>query len=163
MKILFLLLLLISFDARALDEFGAEEHLSHSATIPAAIIADLSHEINLEESACNEKNIAPALEASKVKLSATSQEIFIKPKAWCLCGAYYCPMWIYQVSNNSAKRIWSTPGTSYLQILDKKSHGYRQIKSGGGTAGHGSETTWAWDGQQYKVIKEKTTIADDGK
>ncbi|HYR05331.1 MAG TPA: hypothetical protein VEP71_01465 [Gallionella sp.] len=159
MRIPFLLLFLFSLDAHAVDGFSVEDTLSHQEPIPASVSSELSRETDFKGSGCKEKNISEALEATKVNISSRVHEILIKPKAWCLCGAYSCPIWIYQLNNKSIKRIWSTPGTNGVDILDERTHGYRQIKESSGSAGHSYEAIWAWDGVKYKIVKEKSTTA----
>lgn len=144
------LLLLISSIAIASDEFGSESPIEDPDEIPLPVISYLSKEINLVTQGCQERKLSDALEAKLVNISTHSKALVVKPKSWCLCGTYYCPMWLFQIQGNTANRIWSTEGTSGFEILDKKSNGYRQIKESGGVATHGHESIWFWGGKKYK-------------
>jgi len=150
MKQLLPLFLIFSSLAIASDEFGAESPIENSEKIPSPVISYLSKEINLGTQGCQEEKLSDALEAKLVRISAHTKALVVKPKAWCLCSAYYCPMWLFQIKENTANQIWSTEGTGGFEILDKKTKGYRQIKASGGVAGHGSESIWAWNGKQYE-------------
>lgn len=167
MKIILLFLFCISLDVLALDEFSVEETFAPQEPLPATIISDFNTDIELrkskddQEDRCAGKNVSDELEATKIELGSSIQGILIKPKSMCFCGAYCCPMWIYQLNNKSAKRIWSTQCISGINILDKNTHGYRQIKGSSGTAGHSYEAIWAWGGTKYKIIKEKSTTAGE--
>ena len=163
MKITLLFLLAVTFEAFALDEFSAEGRFAHQAPIPPSVFSDVKGESNLEDCGFSENNISKALEATEVLIGDSNPAILVKPKSWCLCGAYYCPIWLYQLNNKSATRIWSTPGTSGIDILDHKTQGYRDIKESGGTAGHSYYRIWVWNGMKYKVRKEKYTTAGDVK
>ena len=150
MKRLLLLLLFLPLLARASDEFGVEEPIEKPDKIPSSIISYLSENLGEDIKSCEIRRVDEAFEAKSVKISVRSHALIVKPKAWCLCGAYYCPMWIFQIKDNTANRIWSTEGTSGLEILDKKTNGYRQIKESGGVATHGHESIWVWGGEKYE-------------
>ena len=103
-----------------------------------------------------EKNLGEALEATAIKLNSNLQAILVKPRAWCLCGASSCPMWIYHLEKNSAKQIWFNPGTHGVEITDKIHKGFRQIRiSNTDIRGDTYEAIWVWDGKNYKLISEK--------
>lgn len=157
-KIILLIALTLSLNAHALEDFGVEEPLQNQIPISASIISELSYEVDLKKNGCTETNVADALEATRVSLSAHPLETIIKPKSRCLCGAYYCPVWIYQEKNKIAKRLWSSPGTGFVEILDRKNKGYRQIRESGGTAGHGYKQLWVWDGKKYRLVVNKSHL-----
>lgn len=140
----------ISFAATG---FSIEEPLDNQIPIPSSIISDLSNKIDIQKYGCTESKISQTLEATKISLSSSSHEVLVKPKASCICGANYCPVWIYQINKKSTKLIWSSPGTGYIEILDKKNKRYKQIRDGGGTAGHDHEEIWAWNGKKYLQTK----------
>lgn len=148
MKRLVLLLLFFPLLAGASDEFGVEEPIEKPDKIPSPIISYLSENLSNDIKSCEIKKVDEAFEAKSVKISAHSRAFVVKPKSWCLCGAYYCPIWLFQAK--SANPIWSTKGTGALEVLDKKTNGYRQIKESGGVAMHGYESIWAWDGKKYE-------------
>ncbi|HEY8085781.1 MAG TPA: hypothetical protein VIE69_09295 [Methylophilaceae bacterium] len=155
MKSFFITILcLITLSAHARDEFAAESSIKNLEPIPAPIISHLSAEIDLDKHGCKEKRLADTLEGKEISLNSHVRTFLLKPKAMCLCGVYYCPVWIYKFKNNSAERLWFTAGTGEVEILDNRSHGYRQIKESGGTAGHSYERNWAWDGNKYTVVND---------
>jgi hypothetical protein len=155
MRTLLLASFLIAINAYAVEEFNVEVPLSNRASIPAVVIDDLSNDIDLKGSGCSESSIAEVIEATSVRVSSTHKELLVKPTAWCLCGAYYCPIWIYQLSGRKAKRLWSTRGTSNVEILVTKQKGYHHIRESGGTAGHSYFQIWEWDGARYRVSRKK--------
>lgn len=138
--------------ATASDEFGAEAPIENPDKIPTPIISYLSKEINIDAQGCQEEKLIDTLEGKLVNISAHTKALVVKPKSWCLCGAYYCPMWLFQVQGNTANRIWYTKGTSGFEVSDKKTNGYRQIIESGGVAMHGYESIWAWGGEKYEEI-----------
>jgi hypothetical protein len=150
MKQLLLLLLFLPLFASASDEFSVEELIEKPNKILSPVISYLSENLGDDIKSCEIKKVDEAFEAKSVKISAHSRAFVVKPKSWCLCGAYYCPIWLFQVNGHSANPIWSTKGTGVLEVLDKKTNGYRQIKESGGVAAHGSESIWAWDGKKYE-------------
>lgn len=155
---IFLLAFFIFFyiDANASDTFSVEETFSPRVIIPDNVVADLSKSLSLEEYGCREKNLAEALEATAIKLNSNLHSILVKPRAWCLCGASSCPMWIYQLENNHAKQIWFYPGTHGVEITDKMHKGYRQVRiSNTSVRGEIYEAIWVWDGRKYKLFREK--------
>jgi hypothetical protein len=163
MKIIVVALSLVTFNVHAVEQFNVETPLSIREPIQPSIVVDLSRDIDLRGSGCSESSIREAIEATRVHLSSTRQEILVKPTAWCLCGAYYCPVWIYQLVDGNAKRIWFTPGTASVEILSKKQNGYHHIRESGGTAGHSYFRVWSWNGTKYRVSREKYTVAGNEK
>lgn len=153
------LLLFIPLAGFSYEEFSIEDNWSSRDVIPASVVSDLRFEIDLNESGCLESNVRDTLESSQVQLSPGKTSLIVKPKSWCLCGAYYCPVWIYAIRDGKTRRIWSTKGTSSVEILDKSVNGYRQIRESGGTAGHSYMRLWGWDGKKYKLIKEKYSVS----
>lgn len=160
-RLFLLALLLLCNAAYAEQTFGVEEALARQTPIPESVLSDLNGEISLTRNSCAQSSLAEALEATKVEIGSKDPTILVKPKsnAWCLCGAYYCPVWMYQITNVSTKRVWYTPGTSTVTILKAKTRGYRKIQSAGGTAGHGFEELWVWDGKKYQLAREKSWVA----
>jgi len=149
-QLLFVLIITNAYSsAFADDTYSVENPLEHQTNIPKSILSDLSKKIDLQQYGCLENEISETLEASAINLNSSFNHILVKPKAWCLCGANYCPVWIYQLNKKNTRLIWSSPGTSYVEILDKKNRRYKQIRDGGGTAGHEHQTTWVWDGKKY--------------
>lgn len=149
------ILLCIPLTGFSSEEFSIEDHWWSQGDIPVSVIYDLRSDIDLNESGCVESSVADTLESTQVQLSPGKTSVIVKPKSWCLCGAYNCPVWVYAIKDGKARRIWSTKGTGVVEILDKSVNGYRQIRESGGTAGHSYMGLWEWDGGKYKLIKEK--------
>lgn len=91
--------------AFAANAFNIEEPLEHQTTIPASILSELGKKVNLKQNGCTENKIHETLEATKIDLTPSLNHILVKPKAFCICGANYCPVWIYQVSKKTEKLI----------------------------------------------------------
>ena len=163
MKRLLLLLLLLPLIAEASDEFGAEEAIKNPDKLPSSVISYLSKNLDEEIKYCEIKSMDDAFEAKSVKINADSQAIVVKPKNWCLCGAYYCPMWLFQINGSTANRIWFAEGTGGFELLDQEANGYRQIKESGATAGHGHESIWTWDGEKYRETYSQVWVMDGEK
>lgn len=162
MKTLAVAALLLCRLASAAETFGAEERLERTTEIPAAMLSTLSEELSLQRNGCVQQSLEQALEATRVNVGTTSDAtLLIKPRqdAWCLCGAYYCPAWIFQTSTRGAIRLWSTRGMSSISILDTKDRGLRRIRSEGGTAGHGFVEDWSWDGKRYVLSRRQGRVA----
>ena len=143
--------------AAAQQSFGAEQPLKNRTTIPTSVLSDLRKEIDLKSAGCTHSKLGEALEAANVNLGSQNKTILLKPApgAWCLCGAYLCPAWIYELTSSGSKQIWRADGMSIVNILEKKNDGVRQIQSVGGSAGHGFEALWKWDGEKYKSAGDK--------
>ena len=161
MRTLALIVLALCRPAYAEQTFGAEEALTHIAAIPAAVRTMLGAELDLKASGCLQQTLAEALEATSVDIGSTHLTIFIKPKleAWCLCGVYNCPAWIYESSAVGAKRLWSTRGTDSVSVLEQKHRGFNLIRSEGGTAGHGFVELWSWNGKRYVLSSRNDWVA----
>lgn len=161
MRTLALVAVLLCRFASAEQTFGAEESLAHPIQIPAAVLSKLGVELDLMANGCGQPTLAEALEATEVNVGSTTPVLLIKPRqdAWCLCGAYLCPAWIFQISTRGPNRLWSTHGTASVSFLNTKDRGYRRIRSEGGTAGHGFLEVWAWDGKHYVRSSQKDWVA----
>ena len=162
MKTFVLVAMLFCRLAYAGQTFGVEESLAHQMEIPAGVLSELSAEPDLKANGCAQATLADALEATKVNVGSKHASVLVKPRpdAWCLCGAYLCPAWIFQPAIGAAKRLWFTEGTARITILDARDRGYRRIRSEGGTAGHGFVEVWAWDGKHYARSSRKDWVAD---
>ncbi len=155
-----LTLLFFSLSALGADEFGVEQPFENPDKIPYPVASYLSRNLAKEINLCYLKNIDDAFEAKFVKISSNNKAIFVKPKAWCLCGVYNCPIWLFQIAGNRAKPVLYSGGTSGLDILDKKTNGYRLIND---YSVHGRETTWAWDGTKYRETVTKIRSRNEEK
>lgn len=149
MKRLLLLFMFIPFISIASDEFAAEASIDNPDKISPLVTAYLSKNLSDEIKTCEIKRVEDAFEAKQVKLSAKTNTLLIKPKNFCLCGVYYCPMWLLKVNDKVVKPIWFTEGTNALEILDKKTNGFKHIRAFGSVASHGHESIWAWRGKKY--------------
>jgi hypothetical protein len=160
MKIFFFILTLFCNGIYAEQIYSIEESLTPQAKIPESVLSDLKNEVDLEIGGCTQSSLAEALEATHIELDSKYPTLLIKPKtnAWCLCGAYVCPVWIYQLTSKGSQRIWSTSGTDIITIQDRNSHGYRNILSESGTAGHGDDEQWVWSGKKYKLARKKSWL-----
>jgi len=145
MKILFLLLSIFSLHAIADDEFSVEGNFDKSAVIPDSILNDLTPKIDLKTNQCIETYVIDALEASEIHLNAKVKHIVIKPKAWCLCDATQCPMWIYKLNSKKPTPIWHEVGTG-IEVLETKKKGYKAIK----VYGHLGSGVSVWNGKRYQ-------------
>lgn len=150
MKRLLLLLLCLPLLTNASDHFSIEEDIEKPDAIPLSVTSYLRSSLGTEINDCEIKKLDEAFEAKFVKISADSQALLVKPKNFCLCGVYLCPVWLFQITGSTANRIWFSQGTGGLELLDQEVNGYRHIREGGGSAGHGSESIWAWAGKEYK-------------
>jgi hypothetical protein len=157
-----LIIACFAFPVRASEEFNIEVGLTAPLQIPAAIISAMKRQY--KDLSCF-KNAKTTLEASltsqKIELGGGLEAYLLKPDSddsnaglICLCGAYLCPMWIFQLeAGGRAKELWST-STANLSILDKKTRGVRDLFESGGSAGHMECSSWKWDGRKYKISKE---------
>lgn len=153
MKLLASALLMISLNAWASEEFGVEEDFKRRVPVPSIIASQIASETNFTLACGDEARIEKSLEATAIDLNASDNTILVKPSAWCMCGAYACPLWIYQVNKNGYQRILKESGAVAIQTMDKITNGYREIKTRTGSAGHSAESTFAWNGKVYTVVK----------
>ena len=105
MKRLILLLLFLPLFATASDKFGVEDAIKKPDKIPLPVISYLSENLDKNIKQCEIEKVSEAFEAKSVRISAHSTALVVKPKAWCLCGAYYCPMWFFQIKNNTESTL----------------------------------------------------------
>ncbi|MGQ2966751.1 hypothetical protein [Methylophilus sp.] len=138
------------------ERFSIEESFTHPVKIPAAIQSRLNAEMGEDIKHCEDVRPDTRYEAQMVKLSQSLSAYLLKPTNFCLCGVYYCPVWLYQMQGTQARRIWSTPATGNLEIMPAKTNGYHQLKEFGGTAGHGYKSVWSWNGKQYQEVYRQT-------
>lgn len=161
MKLMASALLMICLNAWASEEFGVEEDFKRRVPVPSIIASQIASETDFALACGDEARIEKSLEATSIALNNVATTILIKPSAWCMCGAYACPLWIYQVNKNGYQRILKEPGAVAIQTMDKMTNGYREIRTRSGSAGHSAESTYAWNGKAYKVIKSKIKMAEE--
>jgi hypothetical protein len=149
------IILLHSITAFA-DSFSIEESFTQPVKIPAAIQSRLNAEMAAGINLCEDVRPETRYEAQMVSLSPSLRAYLLKPTNFCLCGVYYCPVWLYSMQGTQARLIWSTPATGVLEIMSKKTNGYHQLKEFGGTAGHGYKSIWSWNGKKYLQIYRQT-------
>jgi hypothetical protein len=149
-------IVLIHSSTALAESFSIEESFTHPVKVPAAIQSRLDAEIAKDIAHCEDVRPETRYEAQVVSLSPSLRAYLLKPTNFCLCGAYYCPVWLYSMQGTQAKRIWSTPATGVLEIMASKTNGYHQLKEYGGTAGHGYKSIWSWDGKKYQETYRQT-------
>jgi hypothetical protein len=152
-------LVLICHTATAQTSFSVERYFEKQTPIPASILSELDKELGIEIMCGEERPPSKALEATSIQIGSKSPTILVKPSqdGWCLCGVAYCPVWIFEISENKTKRLWSTEATSGVKILNEMTGGLRNIRTSGGTARYEFEDTWVWDGEKYKLGSHKET------
>lgn len=160
MKIIILLLLLVSFETNASEDFSIEERFTKPVKIPASITSHLNKEISEDMAFCEDLKPEDMLEAQIVSLNKSSKAYLVKPATMCLCGVYYCPMWMFQIKGKKTSLIWSAPATGVMAILNTKANGYPQIKDYGGAASHGYKSIWTWSGKKYKETYRQNYSTD---
>lgn len=148
---------MISLNVWAGEEYGVEENFTRPVTVPASIALQIASETDFTLACGDDARIEKSLEATAIDLNATGHTILIKPSAWCMCGAYACPLWIYRINENGNQRILQVPGAVSVRTMGKITNGYREIRTQSGSAGHSAESTYAWNGKAYKVVKTKYT------
>jgi hypothetical protein len=163
MKTYLLLIALVSSTLMASEEYSIEERFKSPVKIPAAISSHLNKEIGKDISYCEDKQPDSRYEAKIVNLSSSLRAYLVKPTNFCLCGAYYCPVWLFTMKDAQPSLIWSTSATGNLAILPKKTNGYYQLKEFGGTTGHGHRSIWAWDGKKYKEFYRQSYMMNGSK
>ena len=151
------LTLLGGVGASASEQYSVEQSFKNQVNVPSSVALLLGEELNLAKSGCPQSSVAEALEATEVKVGSAVTSILVKPTpaAFCLCGAYYCPAWLFAVTPTGAKQLWFTAGTSYIEILNSRDTGYRRLRSGGGAAGQGLVESWIWSNGSYRLSKTK--------
>lgn len=147
----------------ASEEYSIEERFQNPVKIPAAISSQLNKEMGKDISHCEDKKPDSRYEAQMVNLSSSLKAYLVKPTNFCLCGVYYCPVWLFKMKDAQASLIWSTAATGNLAILAKKNNGYHQLKESGGTAGHGHKSIWSWDGNKYMEIYRQSYMMNGSK
>lgn len=162
MKTILLLLILVSTALMASEDFSIEERFTKPVKIPASINFHLTKVMDKDITYCQDEKHSDMFEAQIVSLSKWTKAYLVKPAVMCLCGVYYCPMWMFQVKGKAATLIWSTSATGVMAILNTKSNGYPQIKDYGG-AGHGHKSIWSWDGKKYRESLRQLYSANSGK
>lgn len=160
MKIAYLLLL-VSSTLMAVEEYSVEENFNNPIKLPALINSYVTKKLSKDIVYCQDEKHTELFEAKVVSLNKSSKAYLVKPAQMCLCGVYYCPMWMFQPKGTEANLIWSTGGTSALEILPKKTNGYRQLKAYGGTAMHGYESVLVWKANKYREIYRKEYTVDN--
>lgn len=163
MKTIPLLLLLVSSTLMAFEDFSIEESFTKPVKIPDPITSHLNKKMKKDINYCQESKHNDMFEAQTVSLNKSTKAYLIKPAVMCLCGVYYCPMWMFQVKGKAANLIWSTPATGVMAILNTKSNGFLQIKDYGGSAGHGHTSIWSWDGKKYRESFRQLYSSNSGK
>jgi hypothetical protein len=167
----FLVMTLLATDAIAEEEFGIEDAFAEPSNVPATIGSDIEKDMSEGAKACLTKaktNASDALEAKAINLGQPIQTLVLKPKqpsaaraAWgCFCGANTCPMWIYSFDDTTAQRLLTMGGVS-LEIIDHKDKGMKRLLMSSGSAAYQSATLYAWTGQRYAVLREKTFRFDE--
>lgn len=162
MKVTFLLLLLFSTALMAYEDFSIEESFKNPVRIPASIISYLKSEVGDDTSFCEDVKHEDLFESQIVSLNKSTKAYLVKPSHMCLCGAYYCPMWMF-LKGKKADLLWSSPATGMMAILNTKSNGYAQIKDYGGAATHGFKSISSWIGKSYKEVYRQDYMVEGSK
>jgi hypothetical protein len=161
---LVLALFVVTVCAYSAEQYHIEERFKQAVKIPPAIIAYLTNGNSADAIAdCEESNPHDIFEAKIIELNKSTKAYLVKPKQMCVCGAYYCPMWIFKVKGKTSKLIWSIDGTTFLEVLNEKAGGYKQLKVIGGGAAHGYESLWSWNKDRYSEIYNNFWVWDSEK
>jgi len=100
-------------------------------------------------------SLAFRLVADRVDLNRDGvPELVIRGQGGFICGAYWCPYWIYRRPSNGYERVLDAGNIQLLEPLATMTHGYRDVRTWmHGSAWESGVTLYAFDGRRYRAVK----------
>jgi hypothetical protein len=136
--------------------FDLEEPILRPVPIPRAILQILKIDPAVLQSGCPEKDHPPEqilaswFEASPIHLHAESEvDVIVKARNGCLFGANIGPFWVFKSTAKGYEQILSTAALA-INVLQRKSNGYRNISAAAVVAGKPVTVLYKFDGQSYQ-------------
>lgn len=143
------------------SHFELEQDLAAPVALPDNVLEMLRRDPIVLASRCvepgqpSEQISASFFEASRLHLHSSHQaDLIVKPKNPCLSGANIGPFWIFRHISDRYKLILSVSALG-LEILNSRSHGYRDLLAGAVIAGKVVNVTYKFDGNTYQEFKAK--------
>jgi hypothetical protein len=106
--------------------------------------------------------------ASEIHLDGPNDiDFIVQPKALgkspspngCLFGAHVVPFWVLRNRDGNYDLLLQTGG-DFLQVLDSRTNGYRDVKGIGLTAVSATSVTFRFDGKKYQASEREDLKPD---
>ena len=143
---------------REQTSFGAEEEIVHPIPIPKDVLQVLrSNERNqrlLAKGQTPDEIPASWFVASEINLKDDNMsDLIVMAAAPRLLGANIVPFWIFRGTTQGHELVLTVSALS-LEVLDTKTNGYRDIRTGAATAKSGYRIIFRFDGKVYRGQKQ---------
>jgi len=143
--------LLMLFPASAF----AQTHPRRNDAVPAQILEQLRQDTTWEPRVESLYDSLPIfLVAERVDLNHDGVPELVVRGMERLCGAAWCPFWIYRRTPAGYERLLDAGNIQSLEPLATVSHGYRDVRAWRhGSAWDGGITLYKFDGRRYRYAK----------
>jgi hypothetical protein len=141
--------------------FDLEGPVVVPATIPDGVLLVLRTDPTVLSSVCpkptqlSDHAFALLFEASSIHLNGSERlDLIVKAHDPCLFGANIGPFWVFRKVPDGYKLVLSVSALG-MEVLENKSHNYRDLKVGAIAAGKVVNVTYKFNGNNYKEAGSK--------
>jgi len=134
--------------------FGAEVAIREPTKIPADVLSILRED--KRNQTCLGDGESPAsitgswFIGSRIQLSANSDaDLIVTAQNKCLLGANLVPFWVFRKTRETHELVLSTNALG-LDVLNTRTNGYRDIRTGSATAESVRTVNFKFDGKEYR-------------
>ena len=133
----------------------AQTHARRNDAVPPQIREHIRQDTTwqpMDEAILDSLNIR--LVADRVDLNHDGvPELVVRGQGGYICGASWCPYWIYRRTSTGYERLLDAGNIEVLEPLTTVTHGYRDVKTWmHGSAFESSLTIYKFDGRQYRAV-----------
>jgi len=134
----------------------AQTHARRNDAVPPQIREHIRQDTTwqpMDEAILDSLNIR--LVADRVDLNHDGvPELVVRGQGGYICGASWCPYWIYRRTSTGYERLLDAGNIQRLEPQATASHGYRDVRTWmHGSAWSSSVTLYKFDGRRYRYAK----------
>src|SRR5207302_2873984 len=135
-------------------KFGLEQRVHRPVVIPGDVLTILRQKSDLQtcnvEGGSRDKVPETWYEASQIHLDGTNEaDLLVKARIACMMGPNHGPFWVFRETVDGHSLVLSTLAAG-LQILNTKTNGLRDIRTGALVGLKPSYVTYQFDGHAYQ-------------
>jgi hypothetical protein len=142
-------IVLMQFPATAF----AQAHARRSVAVPPQILEHIRQDTNTWQPIVESVNdgLPFFLVAERVDLNHDGVPEVVVHGQGSICGAYWCPYWIYRRTSTGYERLLDAGNIQVLEPRATTSHGYRDVRTWmHGSAWDSGVTLYKFDGRRYR-------------
>jgi len=135
---------------------SAQAHVAPSVAVPPQILERIRQDTTWQpmDEAIRD-SLTVRLVADRVDLDHDGVPVLVvRGQGGFICGAYWCPYWIYRRTSTGYERLLDAGNIQRLEPLATVTHGFRDVRTWmHGSAWDGSVTLYKFDGRRYRYAK----------